>query len=102
MPVSECECCGGNLHWFWEDAFDKFGFDDGEGQVETETVADVLRSAGYVVATEPWGLHNIVIVSIERDGTELIPYGDPNFTFGYNPIRSHLPQAIVDLLDSNL
>lgn len=47
MPVTTCETCGGDYHWQWEEAFDKFGFNDGDGQVETWQVADVLSKAGY-------------------------------------------------------
>ena len=60
MPKSTCDRCGGvNLYWRWEEAFDKFGFGDGDGQVMTHVVEHVLRAAGYVVSSEPWGLHNI-------------------------------------------
>ncbi len=33
MPITECQNCGGSLHWHWEEAFAKFGFGDGDGQV---------------------------------------------------------------------
>lgn len=35
MPLIECDSCGGDLYWRWEEAFDKFGFNDGDGQVKT-------------------------------------------------------------------
>jgi hypothetical protein len=62
-PISPCSRCGGKLRWRWEEAFDKFGFGDGDGQVMTSDVAHVLRAAGYVVASAPWGLHNTTIYS---------------------------------------
>lgn len=99
MPSTECHACLGFYWWRWEEAFDKFGFGDGDGQVMTEAVADTLRAAGYVVETERWGLHNIVIVSIERDGVEQIP--DAAIT-GYDNPRDYLPPAIVALLDEKL
>ena len=101
MPKSTCDRCGGvNLYWRWEEAFDKFGFSDGDGQVMTHVVVDVLRAAGYVVSSEPWGLHNTTICSIKRDGTELIPFD--NATYGYDDPRKYLPTHIVRLLDRKL
>ena len=52
MPVTKCPQCGGAYPWSWEDAFEKFGFGDGEGVVMTEVVADVLRTAGYTVTAD--------------------------------------------------
>ena len=102
MPKSTCDRCGGvNLYWRWEEAFDKFGFGDGDGdgQVMTHVVADVLRTADYVVSSEPWGLHNITICSIKRDGVELIP---EHTNVGYGDPRKYLPKHIVRLLDRKL
>lgn len=99
MPKSKCEICGGPYYWIWEDAFDKFGFGDGDGQVETPTVADVLEQAGYVVDHDRWGLHNDVISSIRKDGVEQIP--DDAVT-GYDDPRKYLPGAIITLLDEKL
>ena len=42
MPVSECDYCGGTLTWDWTEAFEKFGFQDGDGQVETWQVENAL------------------------------------------------------------
>lgn len=64
MPSSECDCCGGTYNWFWTEAFDKFGFNDGDGQVETWNVESVLTEAGYDVTVTGWGMHNTVITSI--------------------------------------
>jgi hypothetical protein len=99
MPKSTCDRCGGELHWRWEEAFDKFGFGDGDGQIMTHVVEDVLRTAGYVVSSEPWGLHNITICSIKRDGAELIPN---TANVGYHDPRNYLPKYIVRLLDRKL
>lgn len=101
MPISQCECCGSDYTWSWEEAFDKFGFNDGDSQIETETVANVLRDAGYETATEGWGLHNIVIVSIRRDDVELIPNHEV-VHFGYASPRNYLPAEVVELLDREL
>jgi hypothetical protein len=87
MPDTTCHTCGHDYTWTWEEAFDKFGFGDGDSQVMTEDVADVLRSAGYRVDVEPWGLHNVVVRSIR---------------FGYDDPRGYLPDAIIRLLDAKL
>lgn len=102
MPISDCDHCGGDYHWKWEEAFEKFGFMDGDGQVETWNVEAVLAEAGYEVTVEGWGMHNTVITSIKKDGKELIPRDDPNVTFGYDDPRDYLPEDIVSLLDREL
>ena len=100
MPLTTCDTCGGDAYrWSWTEAFDKFGFNDGDGQVETETVADVLRNAGYETVTEGWGFHNTVIVSIRRDGKDCIPN---DISLGYDDPRGYLPAEIVELLDRRL
>ena len=98
-PISPCDGCGGKLHWRWEEAFDKFGFGDGDGQVMTHVVEDVLRAAGYHVTSRPWGLHNITICSIKRNGVELLP---EHINVGYGDPRKYLPRKILRLLDKKL
>jgi hypothetical protein len=102
MPSTECYCCGGTHNWSWTDAFAKFGFNDGDGQIETSEVESVLSDAGYEVRAQGWGLRNTVIVSIMKDGVELIPHDDPNVKFGYDDPREYLPDSIVQLLDTAL
>ena len=102
MPVSQCECCGGTCSWSWTEAFEKFGFNDGDGQVETWNVEAVLTESGYDVTVTGWGMHNTVITSIRKDGTEFIPQNDPDVTFGYDDPRGYLPAEIVRLLDQEL
>jgi hypothetical protein len=102
MPISECDCCGGSYNWSWTEAFEKFGFNDGDGQVETWNVESVLADAGYEASVEGWGMHNTVITSIKKNGVEFIPHDDPNVTFGYDDPRTYLPAAIVALLDEAL
>jgi hypothetical protein len=99
MPSCTCQTCGGQYHWNWEQAFDKFGFGDGDGQRETCTVVQVLETAGYVVESSEWGLHNEVIDSIKKDGVEQIP---ESATLGYDNPRGYLPAAIITLLDEKL
>ena len=100
MPLSKCANCGGlSLKWKWEEAFDKFGFGDGDGQIMTEEVYSVLDSAGYLVNFESWILHNTIITSIKQDGKELI---SEEITIGYDNPREYLPEEIINLLDEKL
>lgn len=102
MAQSPCKCCGNDYHWNWEEAFDKFGFHDGDGQVETATVEAVLNEAGYFTASEPWGFHNTTIVSIKKDGVEIMPLDDPAIEIGYAEPRDYLPAEVISLLDDKL
>lgn len=99
MPVTECETCNGRYWWRWEEAFDKFGFNDGDGQVMTEAVADVLRSAGYVVCVFDTGSHNKVIIEIAKKSRQLISL---HVKRGYDKPREYLPAEVVALLDEKL
>lgn len=83
--------------WTWEEAFDKFGFGDGDGIVMTDAVVGTLQAAGYAVDAHPWGCHNIVIASIKRDGIEMIP---ETAKVGYDYPCDYLPADIVALLDA--
>lgn len=91
-----CPTCGHTHHWSWEEAFDKFGFGDGDDLVMTETVADAIRRHGYAVTVTQWGFHNAIITDISRDGVALIP---KTVTKGYDEPRNYLPKEVVDLLD---
>lgn len=97
MSITSCKFCCGDYYWLWEDAFMKFGFDDGDGIVMTSTVAQALSKAGYVVERQVWGLHNEVIVSIRKDGVEQIPLD--RIKLGYDDPRDYLPHAIIAALD---
>jgi hypothetical protein len=102
MTKTTCDNCGGTLHWDWTEAFAKFGFNDGDGQVETWQVEAVLSEAGYETTVEGWGMHNTVIISIRKDGAEQIPYDNPDYTFGYSNPRKFFPDELVSLLDGKL
>ena len=87
------------ISWSWEEAFDKFGFEDGDGPVMTDVVEAVLTDAGYTVAAEPWGMHNVVIQSIkDASGAELMP---SDIELGYDDPRDYLPEALIALLDTD-
>lgn len=97
MPEATCHICGSCVAWAWEDAFDKFGFGDGDGVVMTADVIAVLDQAGYDAVSHKWGLHNEVIVSITKDGVEQIPATAQS---GYDDPRQYLPASIIALLDA--
>jgi len=96
MTTTTCENCGHAYHWDWEDAFDKFGFGDGDGQIETWRVQAALECAGYTVEEMSWGCHNTIIRSIKQDGNEQIP---EEAKLGYDDPRDFLPRKIISLLD---
>lgn len=97
MSITYCTSCGESHTWSWTEAFDKFGFNDGDGIVMTEHVAEALRKRGYTVTTEPWGCHNITISSItSKKGKDLIPVG---INYGYDDPRDYLPKRIIKVLD---
>ncbi|MEE9322530.1 MAG: hypothetical protein V3U76_18960 [Granulosicoccus sp.] len=83
-------------HWDWTEAFSKFGFGDGDGPVETHKVIAVLEELGCRATTGYAGLHNAAIVSVNRDGVELIS-GDVNT--GYDNPREYLPEDLIEGLD---
>lgn len=97
MSTTTCPKCCQDTYWSWEEAFDKFGFGDGDGIVMTDHVANALRAKGYIVKVEPWGCHNVTIPSITTEtGEEQIP---DDIVCGYDDPREYLPKAIVELLD---
>jgi hypothetical protein len=103
MPVDVCECCGGQIAWSWTEAFEKFGFNDGDGQIMTYVVRDVLTEAGFEVTDHHWGLHNVVIVSIVCPTRgELMPGDASGVQVGYDDPRDYLPADIIALLDRAL
>jgi hypothetical protein len=61
-----------------------------------------LVKAGYEVEVNGWGMHNTVIVSIKREGKELISLDDPEVQFGYDGPREYLSEEVVELLDKGL
>jgi hypothetical protein len=97
MMSTTCEHCGATHEWRWQEAFEKFGFDDGGGLVMTDTVVTALETAGYTVTAKPWGIHNIIITSIKRKGRELIP---AKANVGYDDPRKYLPKAAIKMLDA--
>ncbi|MCG7870513.1 MAG: hypothetical protein JAZ11_00235 [Candidatus Thiodiazotropha lotti] len=91
--------CGGLLHWDWTEAFAKFGFNDGDGQIETWQVENILLAAGYEVTVDNRGPHNTLITSVKKDGVELLPFDNPDYRFGYDDPRLYFSSDLVALLD---
>ena len=85
----DCEICAN--YWTYEEAFDKFG-----SPSVTAKVQKVLTNAGYSVGTSAFLLHNTIIDSIKRAGSELIPDG---ITHGYDDPHDYLPMEIIQLLE---
>lgn len=96
MSYSVCKTCCARHEWHWTEAFDKFGFNDGDGLVMTEAVADVLRDAGLTVNVTLWGMHNVIINSVSDNDTNLIPR---HVLIGHDDPRDYLPPHIITLLD---
>lgn len=84
----------------WSEAFDKFGYDDGDGVVETPLVAEILENAGYRVKYSRWSPHNTIIYSIKKDGIELMPLGHHFWRIGYDNPTKYLPNTITILLEA--
>lgn len=96
MPTTTCNRCGSEYDWSYEEAFDKFGFGDGDLRQLTGRVRKVLAVAGYSVETCDFLMHNTVIASIKKDGRELIP---EQVMHGYDDPHDYLPVEIIQLLE---
>lgn len=82
-------------HWTWDEAFDKFGFGDGDAAVFTHEVAAFIESQGYKVDYDSWGLHNTVIRTlVDETGKEWI---DDDLIGYYDP-RDYLPARLLQAL----
>ena len=60
------------VEWTWEDAFDKFGFGDGDSWNGTDIVASAIDALGYTAECDGWGCHNYLIVDIKKDGKSIL------------------------------
>ena len=92
------------IEWSWEEAFSKWGFNDGDGIVMTDEVAKAIRELGYEVEADTWGIHNTVITSIVKEEDSFDLSGDVLSLIEYNQfigddIREHLPADLVEHLD---
>ena len=78
----KCEACGNSYNW--NEAFSKFGFDDGDGDIKTPLIAQALEDAGYHVKYSRWSPHNTLIHSIIRDEIEFMPLNNPLYRISCN------------------
>lgn len=112
--------------WEWEEAFDKFGFGDGDNWNGTHEVVGEIESLGYECDVEHWGSHNFMIFDIKKDGKSIL-FPEKNDTgvdlddwlpeveqrikdrdamcegiqpLGYEHPRNYLPDDIIKHLDS--
>lgn len=80
------------IEWKWEEAFDKFGFGDGDSWNGTRLVQDRLEELGYAVEADTAGMHNYCIHTLSK--------GEERWEFdGYQGPREILPQEVVQALD---
>jgi len=85
------------IEWEWEEAFDKFGFGDGDSWNGTHIVANEINDLGYVTDCDTWGIHNYMIMDV-RKGQESV-YTNPDAQIGYDSPREYLPDDIINHLD---
>ena len=86
-------------YWTWEEAFDKFGFEDGDGLVMTYEVADFIKELGYEVEADGWGMHNTIITEIKK-GDTIVMDGNQSYDLGYDDPRGYLPKDLIEALDN--
>ena len=86
------------IHWHWEEAFQKFGFGDGDGWNGTHLVGEALTDLGYSYEAETAGMYNYMIVSLSKDGQE-VDLGDLYYEEDADRVRLGLPEEVVRFLD---
>ena len=80
------------ITWDWQEAFDKFGFGDGDSWNGTDIVENFLNDRGWEVNSGSWGIHNYMIFSLKK--------GDQKYSFdGYENPEEVLPEELVDALN---
>ena len=80
------------IEWEWQEAFQKGGFDDGDGYVQTQRVVNVLEELGYTCVLAS-GMHNTHVVALRRKGESDVEVDDER------PVRWQLPSEVVTALD---
>lgn len=91
-----CPVCGGLYEWTWEEAFDKFGYGDGDGLIMTGDIVEVLTKLGYAPECIGGGVHNEYITDLWKDGGSIIP---DDVKMGYDDPRCYLPRDLIAQLD---
>jgi len=101
------------LHWTWQDAFSKFGFNDGDGWNGTFHVSYFLEGLGYETECDFWGCHNYLILDVLKDGRSILFQKDddnpcdkwlPHLAhiqkpLGYADPKEFLPKELVEKLE---
>lgn len=85
------------LTWTWEEAFQKFGFNDGNNS-QTFRVQAALGDAGYA-SHEVSGVHNTYIVWLGKETVEVWNAEGFSDTGDDAQLRATLPPEVVALLD---
>jgi len=94
------------VDWIWEEAFEKFGFGDGDGLNMTDEIAGSIEAEfpELKVRKSDCGLHNYMIFDITNSDDESVYLVHPlgkNWLIGYDNPRDYLPDYIVTMLDSH-
>ena len=85
------------IEWEWEEAFDKFGFGDGDGWNGTDIVADFIESLGYGVERDYWGIHNYMNFDIKLKDESIYT---KKVDKGYDNPHDYLPRGLVRELEA--
>lgn len=84
----------------WADAFNKYGYDEGDGVVHTQRIVEFLESKGYQAEYEPWGHYNTLIVElIDPNGKLVIRVGEGKYQLGFDDPHRYLPAKLIEMLD---
>ena len=84
------------IEWEWPEAFDKFGFGDGDSWNGTHEVEWAIESLGYTCETDNWGVHNYMIVDILKDGESILFNKDNKDILAQDDWRPEVLQRIKD------
>lgn len=80
------------IEWDWRDAFDKFGFGDGDSWNGTGYVREFLEGLGWTLNEAQYGAHNWMIFKMTKG--DVVIEAD-----GYKQPEEFLPQELIDALD---
>ncbi len=82
------------IEWNWEEAFNKFGFGDGDDWNGTHIIFDFMEGLGFKnIEPDTWGMHNYMIFSMKDKKGKKYEFD------GYEDPRKILPRSVVKKLD---
>ena len=86
------------IQWRWEEAFCKFGFEDGDGWNGTDLVKRFIKKKfDYDCESDAWGCHNYMIFKIKnKNGKNII---DEDINVGYDDPTDYLPKHMIKALN---